>query len=240
MTAATGGTRPDPAALPALLVSLQLTDSAFPSGLYTMSHGLEGFTQHDRLDPDTVADLIADLLRHSVGPAESTALALAHRAAGAGAWPQVAEVDCRLHAVRLTAEPRRAAVRVGGQLLDLARQVFGGPGPDTYGELVAAGQAPGTQSVVAAVVYAAAGVPAEQAVAGDLFAIAASMVGAALRLRVVDHRQAQVVLRGLAPLIEDVTWAALRRDLADLGGCTPVADIMSGRHERAAARLFAT
>ena len=28
-----------------LLVSLQLTDTSFPSGLYTMSHGLEGFQQ---------------------------------------------------------------------------------------------------------------------------------------------------------------------------------------------------
>ncbi|MCK2140898.1 urease accessory protein, partial [Streptomyces sp. WAC00276] len=32
-------------ALGHLLTSLQLTDSAFPSGFYTLSHSLEGFAQ---------------------------------------------------------------------------------------------------------------------------------------------------------------------------------------------------
>ncbi|MEU6943333.1 urease accessory protein, partial [Streptomyces rubiginosohelvolus] len=33
------------ASLAHLLVGLQLTDSAFPSGFYTLSHSLEGFAQ---------------------------------------------------------------------------------------------------------------------------------------------------------------------------------------------------
>ena len=76
--------------------------------------------------------------------------------------------------------------------------------------------------------------------AGDLFAFSASFVGAALRLRLTDHVRAQVVLRAVAPVIEEVTARALEADLADLGGCVPVADAMSGRHERAEARLFMT
>jgi len=46
------------------LGSLQLIDSAFPSGLYTLSHGLEAFSQAGQLggEPDIEA-LIADLLR---------------------------------------------------------------------------------------------------------------------------------------------------------------------------------
>jgi urease accessory protein len=51
---------------------------------------------------------------------------------------------------------------------------------------------------------------------------------------------AQVLLRGVVPVIEEVTRDALRRELADLGSCVPMADVMSGRHERAEARLFAT
>jgi urease accessory protein len=90
------------------------------------------------------------------------------------------------------------------------------------------------------VVYAANGVPVQQAVASDLFAFCVSFTGAALRLRLTDHRRAQVTLRRTAPVIEEVTGAALRRDLADLGGCAPLADVMSGRHERAEARMFAT
>ncbi|MEV0323120.1 urease accessory protein UreF [Streptomyces sp. NPDC050658] len=226
--------------LDALLVSLQLTDSAFPSGFYTLSHGLEGYAQAKAVRPDTVPVLLADLLRHSAGPADATALAIAHRAALAGDWCRVVESDQRLHAARLNRELRLAATRTGRQLLDVVREAVGGAELDRYAELVAAKQAPGTQAVAAGIAYAAAGVPVEQAVASDLFAFSASFVGAALRLRLTDHRRAQVVLRTTAPVIAEVTTAAVRRDLADLGGCVPAADIMSGRHERAEARLFAS
>ncbi|MBL1097840.1 urea transporter [Streptomyces sp. 205] len=43
-----------------------------------------------------------------------------------------------------------------------------------------------------------------------------------------------------APVIEETVAAALDRELADLGGCVPMADVMAGRHERAEARLFAS
>ncbi|MGW6088779.1 urease accessory protein, partial [Oerskovia enterophila] len=59
----------------ALLVSLQLSDSAFPSGFYTMSHGLEGFSQARLVDRGDVEGLLTGLLLHSVGPGDATALA---------------------------------------------------------------------------------------------------------------------------------------------------------------------
>lgn len=226
--------------LDALLVSLQLTDSAFPSGFYTLSHGLEGYAQAKAVTPDTLPVLLADLLRHSVGPADATALAVAHRAARADDWRRVVEADQRLHAAKLNRELRLASTRTGRQLLDIAREAVGGSELERYAKLVAAKTAPGSQAVAAGIAYAAAAVPVEQAVASDLFAFSASFVGAALRLRLTDHRRAQVALRGTAPVIAEVTTAALDRDLEDLGGCVPAADIMSARHERAEARLFAS
>ncbi|MFD7447486.1 urease accessory protein UreF [Kitasatospora sp. NPDC059827] len=234
------GPGPTDAGLDALLVSLQLTDSAFPSGFYTLSHGLEGYAQAKAVTADTMPVLLADLLRHSVGPADATALALAHRAAGAGDWALLTETDQRLHATKLNRELRLAATRTGRQLLDIARESVGGEPLERYAALVADKRAPGCQAVAAGVAYASAAVPVEQAVAGDLFAFCTSFVGAALRLRLTDHRKAQVVLRATAPVIREVVAAALERELADLGGCVPVADAMSGRHERAEARLFAS
>ena len=225
--------------LDALLVSLQLTDSAFPSGFYTLSHGLEGYAQAKAVTPDTVPELLADLLRHSVGPSDATALALAHRAASEGDWELLVEIDQRLHATKLNRELRLAATRTGRQLLDVARESVGGEPLERYAELVADKRAPGCQAVAAGVAYASA-VPVEQAVASDLFAFCTSFVGAALRLRLTDHRRAQVVLRAAAPVIREVVAAALVRESADLGGCVPIADAMSGRHERAEARLFAS
>jgi len=222
-----------------LLGSLQLTDSAFPSGLYTMSHGLEGFRQAGLVTADDVAPLLADLLVASVGPGDATALARAHDAASAGDWAAVAHVDRLLFASKLNAEMRTASVRSGRQLVGLAAELLADDdGVAAYAGRFTAREVPGCQPVVSAVCYAAAGVSCARAVASDLFAFAGSFVGAALRLRLTDHRRAQVVLRGIAPTIEAVTADAVARPLDDLGGYAPMADIASAGHERADGRLF--
>jgi urease accessory protein len=227
-----------------LLVSLQLSDSAFPSGFYTMSHGLEGLRQAGLVTPgpgpDGVGALLDDLLVSSVGPGDATSLALAHAAVGAGDWDLVARVDRALFASKLSSELRAASVRSGRQLMGIAADVFGASDLAPYGPWVADRTVPGCQPVVSAVCYAAAGVGGARAVASDLFAFAASFVGAALRLRLTDHRGAQVVLRDVAPTIEAVTADALARPLDDVGGYAPSADIGSARHERADGRLFAS
>jgi urease accessory protein len=230
---------PEPALGP-LLVSLQLTDSAFPSGFYTLSHSLEGFAQAGAVDPESLPLLLEDLLLHGVGPADATALALAHRATRAGDAAAVVRIDEHLFATKLGSEMRRAATRTGRQLLDLAREVFDRREITEHFDRVVRHEAPGTQAVAVGVIYAATGVPVRQAVAADLFAFCAGFAGAALRLRLTDHRRAQTLLRGAAPVIEAVAEAALRRELADVGATVFASDIMSGRHERAEARLFAS
>lgn len=223
-----------------LLVSLQLADSAFPSGFYTMSHGLEGFAQARWVTRADVEGLLTDILVHSVGPGDATALARAHDAASAGDWPGVQEVDRRLFASKLNTEMRKASVRSGHQVCDLALEVLGGAGLAEYVRLVKERKTPGCQAVASAVAFATAGVGVERAVTSDLFAFSSSFVGAALRLRLTDHRHAQVVLHAMSPVIEEVAARAVMREIEDMGGCAPVADIMSARHERAEARLFAS
>lgn len=223
-----------------LLTSLQFADSAFPSGFYTMSHGLEAYSQARLVSRNGVQQLLAELLLHSVGPGDATALAAAHRAAASGDVELVQEVDQRLFASKLNAEMRTASVRSGHQLIDLGAELIDNELLAEYSERVRLRSTPGCQPVATAVVYAATGVTTPQAVASDLFAFSASFVGAALRLRLTDHRHAQAILLETAGVIEQATDEALERDLADLGGCAPMADIMSARHERAEARLFAS
>ena len=223
-----------------LLTCLQLADSAFPSGFYTMSHGLEGFSQAKWVERDDLEDLLRGVLRHSVGPGDATALARAHDAVGAGDWARVVEVDSSLHASKLNAEMRKASVRSGHQVTDVALEAFGGPQLQEWSRLVTSKATPGCQPVAAAVVHASMGVGAEEAVISDLSAFAASFLGAALRLRLTDHRHLQVVLHALADDIAEVAAQAARRELDDMGGFAPMADVASAQHEQAPARLFAS
>ncbi|MFI8696503.1 urease accessory protein UreF [Dietzia maris] len=250
------------AELSTLLLALQFTDSSFPSGMYTLSHGLEGLRQLGAVEGGavkggagagarSVAEAVHGILRYSAGPAEATALALAwaatHEHAGetASADPEallaaLTRIDRRLHATRLTREFRDGATRTGKQVLDLAAELLDDPVVSAWNDHVRARRSPGSQSVVMGVVYARGGLSRREAVAADLTALVISLSGAALRLRLADHRTAQALVRGAAPVIAEVADAAVGRSLEELGGFAPVLDLASCHHERADARLFAS
>ncbi|MGI5274128.1 urease accessory protein UreF [Nonomuraea sp. CA-218870] len=221
-----------------LLAQLQLADSAFPGGLYTLSHGLEAYTQAGPVD---VGELLEDVLLHAAGPGDATALVLTHRAVAAGDWDAVVETDRRLHAIKLNREIRAAATRTGNQVLRTAALVFRTPELARLAELVEAGRTPGNHAVVLGAAHAGLGVPVEGAVTADLYAFAASWVSAAVRLGRLDFRQAQATLYGAAGAIERAAAHALAAaGPYDLHAASPVADTMSAVHERAEARLFTT
>jgi urease accessory protein len=220
------------------LGSLQLADSFFPNGLYTLSYGLEAFAQAGDLDAGTIEALLADYLRHGVGPTDGIALACAHRAATEGDLDLAGRADARLTAVKIPREARETSVRTGRQLLALAGRVFGGAALATYDALVRAGDAAGNHAVALGLTTATLGIPRGQAVQGELYAFAASGIGASVRMAVIDHRVAQVVLHRLKPVIAAAADAACRKDVSDIAGCTPMIDVMAMRHEQAQVRLF--
>jgi urease accessory protein len=63
-------------------------------------------------------------------------------------------------------------------------------------------------------------------------------VGAGVRLALIDHRQAQHLLHEIKPVIAEVARAMADKDVCEIGGCLPLADIMAAHHERAEIRLF--
>lgn len=223
-----------------LLTSLQLADSFFPSGSYTLSHGIESYAQADQLTPTSLYHITAGLLRHSAGESDAIGLLLTMRAARQDDLEMVETIDRRLTAVKVAKEPRQASIRLGRQLLVLNRDVFDDTRSGEYQRRVRERDLPGNQTVALGLLKAHLGVPEAEAVAGELYAFAASCVGSALRMSVIDHREVQRILYLLQPLIAEVTRDVQERTLADIGGSVPFAEMMSMRHEEATTRLFVT
>jgi len=194
----------------AFLGSLQLADSFFPSGLYTLSHGLEAFAQAGQVGPDNLEALLADYLRHGFGPADGVALACAHRSVEEDDLELAVQADVRLTAVKLPREARATSLRVGRQLLRLTRETFGGKALDEYARRAGTRQTTGNHAVVLGLAMATLGIGRERAIAGELYALASGAVAAAVRMTVIDHRVAQVVLHALKPVIAEV--ARVNRD----------------------------
>ena len=232
--------------LAGFLAVLQLSDSAFPTGRYTLSHGLEAFGQQGLITaaspPETLHALLRDVIRHGVGPSDGVALACAHGAVasdGTANLELAVRADERLSAVKLAREAREASTRAGRALLGVATAV-GEDGLLDYSRLIDAGRAPGNHAVVLGLLDGLIGVPRLEAVAGELFAFAAGWVAAAVRLGLTDHRTAQSLLRQVRPVVVEAAERAVVADVARISSCTPLPDVMAMRHEQAELRLFAS
>jgi urease accessory protein len=226
---------------------LQLSDSAFPTGRYTQSYGLEAFVQAGRLNsasgPSILLELLTDSIRLGLGPSDGVALACSHRAvpaSGSVDFDLLIRADRRLTAVKLAREGRDASKRTGRALLRAAITVLGGPAILDYAALVQSGRSPGNHAVTFGLVTAGLGIPRVQAVASELYAFSAAWVAAAVRLALTDHYTAQSVLHRTRPTIASAAQSAADRDVNDISSCTPLLDVMAMRHEEADLRLFAS
>ena len=237
----------EPCGLTSLVSVLQLSDSAFPSGRYTLSYGLETLVQSRYLkvpaDGSTLLRLLGDSIRFGVAPSDGLALACAHRAAGPDRGVDlelVTQVDQRLTAVKLPREARDASTRTGRAVLTTATAAIGADALRDYAECVRHGRSPGNHAVVIGLLSAYLGVPRLEAVVGELYAFSSGWVAAAVRLGVVEHRTAQALLHRLRRVIVDAAATVVERDITQISSCTPLLDVMSMRHEHAELRLFAS
>jgi urease accessory protein len=225
---------------------LQLTDSAFPTGRYTHSYGLEAYARCHLIDAfggSRLVALLTDIVRLGVGPSDGAGLVCAHRAVRADLTcdlQMVRRADRRLSAVKLPGEARDASTRVGRTLLAHAQVIFRDVDLSDLAHLVEGRESPGNHAVVIGVLSAKLGVRRLDAVAADLFAFSAGWVAAAVRLGVTDHRVGQRVLRLALPAIGQAARLATSADVEDISTCTPLLDVMSMRHEQAELRLFAS
>ena len=220
------------------LSALQLADTFFPTGLYTLSHGFEAFVQAGLVSKAEVEPLLRDYLESVLGPADGVALCHAHRATEARDLERLLATDRRLFAMKLVREARESSRRVGRRILATGVKLR----PDSllkdYRAVVDAGTCPGTSAVALGAVAATLGIPRREAMLIELYTFATSVLGAAMRLIRLDHEEAQLTLARLKPLMVRVVQENMDKGLQEMRAFAPLIDIMGMAHERASIRLF--
>ena len=196
----------------------QLFSPAFPVGAFAWSHGAETAIAEGRLrDAATVEGWLRDVLEHGSG--WSDAVLLAHTARGV----DVAELAA---ALAPSAERRRETLEQGAAFAATVRSVWGVQVTDAAYP-VAVGQA-----------VAALGLPLEDALRLYLQAFAANITSACVRLIPLGQTDGQRITAALAPLCAALAGRAMGADLDDLGGFTPLVDVMGQRHATLYSRVF--
>ncbi len=232
------GPRPDPAAPLALAGLLQLVDSGFPSGAFTLSHGLETLVGAGVVrDVSGLVTLIETQLVSRLARADLPATL----AAAAGApLEMLIRIDRVLLATKLADEERAGSCRVGRRLLAETRHLEPETRLDAFAAAVDAGRTPGTGAVALGLAAVAFGVAARDVAIGAASSFAMGQAMAAVRLGLVGHRDAQLAIRRSATVIGRAVDIAQRQDPLDPRPCAPAVDVALARHEVSGTRMFAS
>ena len=217
-----------------LLDAIRFGDSAFPSGGFAFSSGLEG-SHRDGLVKDE-GDVTAFAAEQLDGRWHRCDRVLLRRA---WAEPDPIGADTLAEAVATMSVLREASRRAGAATLaTFAAIVDSGSNSDvaSYRDRVLAGTAPGHLPVAQAICFRAAGLTLETAEAVAAWQVISGIAGAAVRLGICGHLGAQRVVTALNPLLLDV----LRREPpAAPAVFTAYADIAAQRRGDGV-RLFAS
>lgn len=223
------------------LSMMQLSDSFFPTGMYSMSNGLEAiFYSGKKIKAEELRELVKTYLEYQIGPADCTALGNAYEHAARSNLAKLLEVDRAIFSMKLVQEIRDASVRSGTQLVRCIRSFSDNKILGQYEDAIRGGQAFGPYPVALAVSANAFLIPKEKAALVMLYSFSVSIVGAALRLGMLQHFDGQKVIDELKPTIVKVIKANINRPIEGIWQFAPSIDIIQISHERMNSKMFIT
>ncbi len=217
---------------------LQFGDSMFPVGAFAFSGGLESAIQRGVVTDKATLAAYARTMIDQAAMGDGIALVWAHRAAVAGDVAELARIDERVFARKLSGETRTMTVRMGRKYAELALEMTDAPILAAWHALIKANTTPGCYAVALAVTFAAQDLAAREAFVAHQYGVAAMILGAALRLMRVSHVSTQCMLYELGAGADAAYETAAAARLDDMAGFAPLAEILAAVHEKAHVRLF--
>ena len=220
------------------LTLMQLSDSFFPSGSYTLSHGLESLIQSNLIEqPEDFVTFIRILLRNRIGTCDLVALIQAHHGSAANNLEQVKQADAQLFAQTLIETTRQTQRQSGRALLMVTQSTWQ---HEQLKSLDRDRQFNCLHPIVFGVVGNIAGLTATDTALAFLHGFVTGVLGAAVRLGILGHLQAQQILLRLAPDMKRAYKHAFKLNLDDMSSCTPAIDLAQMLHAKLSSRLFAS
>ena len=220
---------------------MQLSDSFFPSGLYTMSNGLETFFDEKRVSSQNdISNLLEIILEQQLGPADSVALSNAYDCAKNDDILGIIKCDNILNSMKLIHESRSASCRAGSQMIKCISAIFSNDLLKTYSEKISKNESPGTHPVVLGVCSFVMGIKKEQTKLMMMYGFCVSVTGAALRIGIIDHIQSQKILHEIKPKIQEILEKFSNTKIDDCWQFSPNYDLIQMTHENKFSKMFIT
>lgn len=219
----------------ALLRVLQVSDTAFPTGAFSHSMGLEAFVEAGELGSAEDLRRLGGLYLDSLATSDCVAL----RAAYGARLEELLRVDRLLSATKPTRELRAASASTGKRFLFSVSAI--GVEEAVIDEFVASvqvGESPGNLAVGYGVAASALGLGREEILLAYLYSSTASLVAAGQKLIPLGGSAAQRVLFELGEEIVRTTGRSVSMDPEEMYAFSPTIDVRSMLHERQRTRLY--
>lgn len=222
------------------LAMMQLSDSFFPTGSFTLSHGLETLIQTGKIQSaEDVKIFLQLLLLNKVGVTDVVALLHSYRGSQDGNLSVVKQADEQLFAQTAIAGSRSTQIKSGRALLMMISSTRSDKRLDVLNREVTRGNIHCLHPVIFGAIAPIVGLNERDTVLAFLHSLVTSILSAAIRLGVLGHIKTQQILLQLAPDIEQVWTTAQSMKLSQMWSCTPSIDIAQMQHSKLPQRLFA-
>lgn len=232
---------------------LQLSDSFFPTGLYTTSNGLEQFfySKNRKLSYTEISDFVKAYLVQQIGPTDCSIVGNVYNCIKNNESNNnqdndvdllvLLELDMVYYFMRLIEETRAASTRSGIQFLRCISTFIGEDKYlNFYSKNIKNGKAKGVYPVSYALGCNSMKITKEKAGLMLLYGFVVSVVGAALRLGILQHFEGQRLIHEMKPVMVSTVEKNINRPASSMWQFIPQLDIIQMYHEQMDSKMFIT
>ena len=221
---------------------MQLSDSFFPTGIFATSNGLEFLFSEKKIQGmNDVINLIRVNITQQIGPSDCVALANAFEGARNNDFDRIVDADNIAFATKSIKEIRDASVRSGVQLIKCVSEfVTNNNILNQYRDNLIQNKIHGVFPVAFAVCCNALKIKKEKSMMMMLYGFTVGVVGAALRLGLIQHLESQEIIHKIKPIISNTIKENLDRTIFEMWQFAPQIDITQMSHEKMDSKMFIT
>ena len=218
---------------------IQIHDSAFPTGTFSHSFGMETY-MFDRTvdDKESVFEFCEMYLRHSIGATDAIIAKEAFYAAKDNDIDELLKLESICKSIKLATEARKSSSMLGRQFIRTVSQISEDKLVLKWQDKVKSKEIEGHYPLVYGIYAASLGIAIEIVVATYLYSAISALVQNAVRAVPIGQNAGVSNVYNLLPIIEEVTAEVLQKGLDDMNNNTIALEVAQMKHEFANARLF--
>ncbi|MHB8602148.1 MAG: urease accessory protein UreF [Nitrosotalea sp.] len=222
---------------------MQLSDSFFPSGMFSMSGGLESLVRSGNIKKEEdILKFIENQIYFQFAPCDCPFLLHVIKAVKQNNLQKIIELDDKYYSLKLIKEVRLASTRSGQQILHCGVDMIGNKNLliRQFLKKIQTKKSHGTYPICFGIVAASLGISSTSSVRIMLYSYNTSVVAAAVRLGIIEHFAGQRILMCASEYANHIIKSIKKKSIDSIWQLTPMTDIFQMMHEHSDNRMFIT